>query len=224
LVDAKRIALVGHSEGSTVAPLVAADQELAGVVLMAGLGSPGVNTLIHQARGFITSASLEIERLSKHPEPGGADFIKFLKGEIQKAHDRISALESFAAGRAMSPSQSSLFNAWEHGMMSFDPSQVARRVSEPALILHGTGDRQVAPVEAARLAHALGLGGNQDVEVELFDGLGHDFVPPPKSLSELSDDQTERLDAMSEEVFARVEGWLVQHLMSSVEIGFPPGR
>ncbi|NIR43418.1 MAG: dienelactone hydrolase family protein, partial [Gemmatimonadetes bacterium] len=53
-IDPSRVALIGHSEGGIIAPVVAAeDRELAAIVLMAGTAVPLDSVLVEQ---FVSSA------------------------------------------------------------------------------------------------------------------------------------------------------------------------
>ena len=62
--------------------------------------------------------------------------------------------------------------------MSFDPSRIARRLSVPALVLHGTTDRQVSVDQAAELADALGQGG-APARLAVLEDLDHLLLDDP---------------------------------------------
>lgn len=149
-VDPERIALVGHSEGGIIGPLLAAqDRRLAALVILAGPSKSGVEVLVDQARWPIQTA------------PG-------LTAETRRA--RLAEAE--AAIRADS------FPAipWMRWFMHYDPIRAARLVRQPTLILQGALDRQVSAGQADTLGAAVRSGGNADVTVRIFPRLNHLFL------------------------------------------------
>ncbi len=151
-VDARRIFLVGHSEGGLIAPMVAVDQpSLAGIVLMAGPGRTGREILQFQNRYAIEhdttlSPAKRTEMLAKMP--------KMLD----------SALSS---------------TPWLTFFGAHDPLATAKQVKVPVLILQGADDQQVIAAEAPILAKAFRAGGNRDVTMQVFPELNHFFIRQP---------------------------------------------
>lgn len=144
-----RIALVGHSEGGVIAPMIAIrDPSIAALVLLAATAKTGLEVLRYQ----VTYPILTAEGLS----------------EEQKAELAAQAIRDLEA----TPGQ----NAWLRYFRAYDPLPAAREVSQPVLILQGELDRQVTADQAEMLAAALREGGNQDVEVEVYEGLNHLFL------------------------------------------------
>jgi len=148
-IDGDRIALVGHSEGGVIAPMVAAtDPRLRAIVLMAGTASPGREILRAQQRYAIDS----MQRLT-----GAARDSAVARAE-----------RATAAAAASTP--------WMRFFLDDDPSARARQVKTPVLILQGETDHQVPPSEAEKLAAAFRAGGNTSVTVRLFPETDHLFV------------------------------------------------
>ncbi len=148
-IDPNRIALVGHSEGAVIAPMVVNyDPTVAVIVLMAGTAKTGLEVLKYQ----VTYPILTADGLSDEK-----------KAEL--AEQAIQQLET-------TPGQ----NAWLRYFRAYDPLPAAREVSQPVLILQGELDRQVTADQAGMLATALREGGNDDVEVEVYEGLNHLFL------------------------------------------------
>ncbi len=151
-IDGNRLAVVGHSEGGLIAPLVAAtDPLLKGAVLMAGPSQTGEEILRFQYRQGIESDTT-----------------------IALA-SRDSAFTALVA----TLDASSTPGSWLQFFRSHDPLAVARTVRTPILILHGETDRQVTPEQAAALAAAFRAGGNPDVTVRMFEDRNHFFLPDP---------------------------------------------
>lgn len=148
-VDAKRLFLVGHSEGGMVAPMVAAtDQALAGIVLMAGPALDGRTILDFQLRNLVRgdstrSAAARDSALARVP----------------------AQLDSIATS-----------GPWMRFFMAHDPIKTARQVKVPVLILQGGTDQQVTPEQAVALERAFRATGNRDVTQRTFAATNHLFV------------------------------------------------
>jgi hypothetical protein len=190
-----RLALIGHSEGGIIAPMVAAeDSRLAAAVLMAGTAKNGVLVVNDQIAWLIQSA------------PG-----------ISEEYRARMIAEQVAAWERDSTSA----NAWWRWFRAYDPLSTARRVRQPVLILQGALDRQVSAGQADSLGAAIRAGGNRDVTVHVFPGLNHLFVPSPtdgspSEYASLSDAAVDR------EVLDVMAAWLAQRLRAGA--ARQPGR
>jgi dipeptidyl aminopeptidase/acylaminoacyl peptidase len=152
-IDPDRIALIGHSEGGIIGPMVAAtDPRLAAVVIMAGSSKDGVEILKDQATWPIeTAPGLTAER---------------------RAELEALALEAVVSDTA-NPS------VWIRWFRTYDPLPTARAVQQPVLILHGALDRQVSAGQADTLEQVMRESGNPDVSKHVFPRLNHLFLESP---------------------------------------------
>ena len=149
-VDGRRLALVGHSYGGEIAPMVAAeDARLAGVVLLAGPARTFRETMRYQNR-------YRIDNDPAIPPEG-----------------RAAALEE--AVRQQDANVKASTQAWRRSIQDRDPLPTARRLRMPVLILQGTTDRAVPPADARLLEQAIREGGNAKVTVRLFPDVNHHF-------------------------------------------------
>lgn len=153
-IDADRIALIGHSFGGVVAPMVAAaDARVAALVLM---GAPAVSfreTMRYQHRYAVESdPSIPSER-------------------------KASALEQRMAQQDRNAATSA--EKWRPWSQDRDPLPTARRVRCPVLILQGLTDRAVSPDEARSLERTMRESGNPRVTLKLFENLNHHFNEDP---------------------------------------------
>ena len=146
-VDARRLALIGHSEGGMIAPMVAADDPgVAALVLLAGQAYTGQRVSEFQQREAIAA---------RFP-----------------AAQRDSAYAANQAGLRVLLAA----NPWARFWWSYDPLTAARRVHAPVLVLQGATDRQVTPEQADTLAAAFRAGGDRDVTVRVFPDIDHLFL------------------------------------------------
>ncbi len=183
-VDGRRIALVGHSEGGLIAPIVATrDPKLRGIVLLAGPAYTGRRILDYQTR-------LGYERMGYT----GA------------------RLDSAAAAASAATDSSAKSNAWLRFFLGHDPLNIARSVrGTPVLVLQGATDRQVTEEQAELLAKAFRDAGNRDVTVRVFPETNHLFLADPNGWGDgyasLPDTHVRRevLDAIGEWLAPRLK-------------------
>ena len=148
-IDSTRLALLGHSEGGLIAPLVAArGVKLSGMVLLAGTAWTGRRVMEFQnawaLRKQYSGAALDsVMRVSMH------------------------AVDSLAAA-----------DAWLGFFARHDPLAVARKLKQPpVLVLQGATDRQVTAGQATELANAFKAAGNRDVTLRVLPTTDHLFLP-----------------------------------------------
>src|SRR5262247_119424 len=84
-IDAKRIGLIGHSEGGLIAPMVASQSDdVAFIVLLAGPGLPGEDILLAQSALILKANGASAEQLAKQKATQESMF-KILKEEKDPA-------------------------------------------------------------------------------------------------------------------------------------------
>ena len=191
-VDRKRIGLVGHSEGGIVAPMVAAgSNDVAFVVLMAGVGVPMEDLLREQARLLLKANGADDAYVARNEALVKRMFAvaKSEKDESlrkQRLHELTEAvIDSVAAtGQPMSaPEKAGLENGaemlatpWMNYLITYDPAVVLRRVRAPVLAINGELDLQVSPSQnLPAIKAALEAGGNRDVTTVELPKLNHLF-------------------------------------------------
>lgn len=151
-IDGSRLALVGHSEGGMIAPMVAAtDPKLRAIVLMAGPAQSG-RTIIKYQQEFAADSMLHLT---------GTRRDSALKDMSMKLDSSASAVP------------------WIHYFLDYDPIAAAKRVKQPVLVLQGATDRQVTPEQGPALAAAFRAGGNRDVTLKVFPSTNHLFLADP---------------------------------------------
>jgi dienelactone hydrolase len=163
-IDPDRIAIIGHSEGGVIAPLVAAsDKRVAGIILMAGSAKRGDEVLRFQFNyPYDTDPKLsQIEKEKGH----------------QETEEYLRALSSGGDVSKYPPIVRKLNAPWTRWFLQYDPVPTIRKLSQPILILQGGLDQQVTAEQAAMLLEAAKGAGNNDVTIKVFPGLNHLFLP-----------------------------------------------
>lgn len=196
-IDANRIALVGHSEGGSIAMMIAAtDARIRAIALLAAMGKTGREVNLAQQEEALAQAT---------------NLTDARRNELRAEQRRI--LQTVIEGGDVSqlPPQAREYLPWFREFLTFDPLAVMRRVRQPVLILQGALDRQVTADQAALLERAAREAGNRDVTVRVFPNLNHLFLPartgawseyPTLTTTALS---TELLDALGTWLRARLD-------------------
>ena len=198
-IDPARIALIGHSEGGIIAPIVAAqDSGLAGIVLMAGTATPLDSVLVEQAVAAAREAGGDSASLAESRELVERVSRAVREGEDIESLDLPPALEQLARSK------------WLREHVEHDPLATIRQVRVPVLIVNGGQDVQVTPEHARRLAAALSETGHPDFEVKIFPRLNHLFaVSRGEGTAEYADPRA-RVDG---EFLAYLADWLTERLL-----------
>jgi uncharacterized protein len=189
-IDAKRIALVGHSEGGTIAPMVAAtDTQIAAIVLMAGGGKRGDQISMDQINDIM-------ER-----DPAMTE-----EAKAKRRAEQQEIIRAVVTGGDLSkyPPQARL--PWTKEFWTYDPLATIRKVRQPILILQGALDRQITAEQAGMLERAARGAGNKDVTVRLFPNLNHLFLPAKTGA--FSEYSTLETNIVGDDVLKALGDWL----------------
>ena len=181
-IDGARIAVIGHSEGGIVGPMVAAaDPRVAAVVVMAGTAKPMAAVIRDQFLYPVESAT----------------------GLTPEERDSARARALRDADAFMSRPI-----PWLEQARDYDPLVTARRVRQPVLIVQGAVDRQVSAGQADTLAAAMRAAGNRQVTVRVFPGLNHLFLVSPSGTGSTSEYAQLTDVAVSRNVIDTIGVWL----------------
>jgi len=163
-VDKKRIAVLGHSEGGSVAMLAAAkEKQIAALVLVAAIGVTGAELNMEQVKHAL-------DRSSK------TDAEKQETIDLQK---RIQQAVLTGTGWDTIPPalRKQAETPWFQSFLVFDPAKVMPGLRQPVLIVQGMLDTQVLPSNADRLeALARARKNPPRVEVAKVPGVNHLLV------------------------------------------------
>ncbi len=217
-VNAKKIGLIGHSEGGLIAPMVAAKAEngIAFIVMLAGPGVPGDQVLIEQGAAVIKAAGMG-EAVAAQARANQAKLLPIAKTEPnpQKALDAMAKALGLADSKALPASAvaqlQQLTNPWMRYFLRYDPAPNIARVTCPVLALNGEKDTQVLvtqnlPVIEKLLKDA----GNKEVTAISLPGLNHLFqhakTGGPSEYGQLEETfSPEALKLISEWIVARTK-------------------
>ena len=167
-VDARRLVLIGHSQGGTVALVLAKEEgkHIDGMVLMASIGRPIDEVLIDQTRAHGEVLGLpaavidkQIEELEQYVELARSDK-PWVEGEIP---DHL-----FSGGRS---------RYWFRELLAIDALKLIAEIEAPVLIMQGDKDFQVSPEKDAVRLYQAAQAAHRQVTLRRFPDLDHLFKP-----------------------------------------------
>lgn len=191
-INAKKIGLIGHSEGALVAAEIAAEHpEVAFVVLMAGNAVPGTELLIAQNKALLENAGITQQQQQKYLNLRKAQFkAATTEKEITNAAEQIRQLEQEAKAQMTEQEQqqlgltdeaeqtivAQLNSPWMQYYLTYNPATTLQKLKMPVLVLNGTKDLQVPYQQNLSAAErALKAGGNKHYKIKELPHLNHLF-------------------------------------------------
>jgi len=216
-IDPAKIALIGHSEGAMIAPLLASQsKDVAWVVLLAAPATIGEDTLLHQSEligraGGLTDDQLEASLNFDHAaydlvrtEKDTAALNEKLNGLVKD-----SGLDAAMPPAVLEPQLRMMESPWFRFFLDYDPLPNLKSLHVPVLAVYGQKDLQV-PVKPnlALLQQALQDGGNKDADVRELPELNHLFQ---HAYSGTPAEYAAIEETFSPEALQIISAWLLHH-------------
>jgi dienelactone hydrolase len=162
-VNSQHIVVLGHSLGGYLLPRIgAADTEIAGLVVLAGLCRPLEDTILDQfSYIYSLSGKLSEEQLKQ---------LDLLKKQVAlvKSPDLSLSTPALDLPLGVPP-------AYWLDLRGYHPEEIARGLQQPMLILQAEGDYQVTMEDFQIWKSA--LSGRSNVQFKSYAGLSHLFMP-----------------------------------------------
>jgi uncharacterized protein len=164
-VDAKRIVVIGHSEGGSVALMAAAKEKaIAGVVLIATPGVTGAEIVLAQQRRLLDRSTMTAEQKQAKI------------AEQQRIHEAV--ISGKGLDQLAPEVRRVVDNAEFQSILVADPAKLMPSVRKPMLIVQGELDTQVDPSNADKLdALAKQRKNAPPVETLKVPGVNHLLLP-----------------------------------------------
>jgi len=176
-VDASRIGIHGHSQGGTLAPLVARKvPDLAFVIASAAAGLPMESVEIYSLENSVSIGSLSPEEASQARE-----FIRALVATAYRGEPRNRLLTIWKQVRDKPwafeiPEEASHYWSFSRRIAGYDPERQWAQVRSPVLLVYGELDQRVPPrASASRIVLAVLEGVGNSASVRIFQGADHTF-------------------------------------------------
>ena len=189
------IFVIGHSEGALHAAHLAADEKVAGAVLLACPARVGEEILTWQARAIVATLPKRTTTLLKliHVDP------------LKSQRKQFARIRSTAAD--VIRVQGKKLNArWLRQFLDYDPVPVFQRIAVPILAMAGGHDLQVPPADAEAIARLVPGPG----DARIIGDLSHALRSDPDSLGP-RDYRRAVHQPVSSEVLTLITTWIVDH-------------
>ncbi len=204
-VNPKKIGLLGHSEGGSVAPAVATQRkDVAFVVLMAAPGVRHMDLMKQQNRDLFRGMKLDSTAIETYINEYYEDvFSGFGKGldstrQVQLISNKLDVLRQKLPEKQlfnfMIPAKDkegpyirqvyqSTQGKWFQQFINFDPGVYLTQLTVPTLAINGTKDVQVnADLNLQGIEKSLQKAGNKQYKIVKLEGLNHLMLPAKTGL------------------------------------------
>jgi pimeloyl-ACP methyl ester carboxylesterase len=158
--SANRIGLIGHSEGGTIAPLVAgADPRVAFIVMIAGPAVSGGDLLVEQSRAIQQASGLPPATIETNVALQ-ARIMAAVAANAGSAQAVVAAVEPILAESGLPQAQrqagaAQLSIPWTRWFVAHDPQPSLRALHVPVLAIYGGKDTQVPAAQNAPVLRTL---------------------------------------------------------------------
>lgn len=182
-VDATCVGIYGHSQGGTIAPLVAVRAKDLRFVIASAAG--GIDPA--EIETYSVENSIGVVKLPPSERADAQSYVHALIDVAYRGKDRVP-LEAMAAKfksrdwYVAPPPPDNPYWLISKQMAAFKPAEYWRQIKVPVLLVYGAHDERVPPRESASaIQSALESGGNRKATVRIYSNADHTFtiVDPP---------------------------------------------
>ena len=216
-VDAKRLGVIGHSEGGILASLVATgSSDVNWLVLLATPATTGEKTLLRQSELIARTGGLTEDQITRSLEFDRKAYAAVRQEKDPSALEkRLAALvDQSGLGAAMPPEAlqaqiRTMTSPWFRQFLDYDPEPTFEKIKCPVLALSGDRDLQVDSAENVPLLRkALEASGNRDFTVVEVEGVNH-LLQTAQSGSPALYGAIE--ETIAQEVLTAIGNWVSKH-------------
>lgn len=194
-IDRKRVGIIGHSEGGSIAPIIASrNRNVAFIVMLAGPGVDGASILRQQNRDLFLADGVDstlvsirdaflkecFDAVGKYKESELDSLYKALASHYSKGLSKSDRKKAGLSAFEASQMAAQMKMPWMRRFVQLDPAPYLKKVKCPVLALNGSKDLQVSAIENLT---AITKSVKPDLlTVRQLDGLNHLFQHCDKGL------------------------------------------
>ena len=167
-----KVGVIGHSEGGTIALMLAAEKKVDFIVSLAGMAVSGKETLLWQNRLALAAANIPSETIDVYCKALDEVFDASISGTAMPSTTQYNLPTSLAQNLAVVTKQ--LQSPYMKQFLTLDSRPLLGNITCPVLALNGTKDTQVEP-ESNLGALRSGLQKNAKNKLEAIEGVNHLF-------------------------------------------------
>ena len=167
-----KVGVIGHSEGGTIALMLAAEKKVDFIVSLAGMAVSGKETLLWQNRLALAAANIPSETIDVYCNALDEVFDACISGTAMPSTTQYNLPTSLAQNLAVVTKQ--LQSPYMKQFLTLDSRPLLGNITCPVLALNGSKDTQVEP-ESNLGALRSGLQKNAKNKLEAIEGVNHLF-------------------------------------------------
>lgn len=167
-----KVGVIGHSEGGTIALMLAAEKKVDFIVSLAGMAVSGKETLLWQNRLALAAANIPSETIDLYCKALDEVFDACISGTAMPSTTQYNLPTSLAQNLTVVTKQ--LQTPYMKQFLTLDSRPLLGNITCPVLALNGTKDTQVEP-ESNLGALRSGLQKNAKNKLEAIEGVNHLF-------------------------------------------------
>lgn len=167
-----KVGVIGHSEGGTIALILAAEKKVDFIVSLAGMAVSGKETLLWQNRLALAAANIPSETIDLYCKALDEVFDASISGTAMPSTTQYNLPTSLAQNLAVVTKQ--LQTPYMKHFLALDSRPLLGNITCPVLALNGTKDTQVDS-ESNLDALRSGLQKNAKNKLEAIEGVNHLF-------------------------------------------------
>ena len=179
-IDGNRIGIYGHSQGGTLAPLVAVRSGHVAFVIAAAAG--GINPA--EMEEYSVGNSIGIAGLSPAEAADASTFVRAIvdvayRGKPRAELDLLAAQFKDRAWYFAPPPSDNSYWSFSRRIAAYEPATYWRQVKVPVMLLFGERDKRVPAAKSSKaIVDALHAGGNAGVTLHIIPKADHTFSLP----------------------------------------------
>ncbi|HEY5801234.1 MAG TPA: alpha/beta fold hydrolase [Burkholderiaceae bacterium] len=208
-IDAGKIGVLGHSEGGSIAPIVAGnDARLAFAVLLAAPAESGRKILMDQSRLIALANGAKPDNVARDQAKREKILAAVVaESDVPKLETALRQIEADASGRKLEEIKDAEIKPhttpWMRAFAAYDPAPALRKVHCPVLAINGALDLQV-PVGNLKVIESA-LADNKRSKIVALPDLNH-LLQTSKTGSPAEYGAIE--ETVAPQVLALVAGWM----------------
>jgi len=199
-----RVGVLGHSEGGTIALMLAVEQKIDFAVSLAGMAVSGRETLLAQNRVLLPQSGVDEEMTERYCKALAETFDAVAEGK--PLPDPAASHLPSALQQNLQAVQAQLGLPYLRYFVKLDLSKQLGRIQCPVLALNGTRDTQVdCETNLAALEH--GLPSREENSILPCEGLNHLFQ---HCTTGLTTEYAQIEETIAPEVLAQLAAWITK--------------
>ena len=167
-----KVGVIGHSEGGTIALMLAADGQVDFIVCLAGMAVSGQETIVAQSRVLLESMGYSGDTVDKYCDAVGKAAYVRVHGGRMPFPDELDLPDELKQNYLQVLQQIQV--PWMIKFLSLDMQPLLGHITCPVLAINGTKDIQVE-YESNLKALRNGLPANPKNKIEAIEGVNHLF-------------------------------------------------